>query len=276
MQLNPAVIRKGIRELGARASPSSSTCPPPWPSSVPTSSSASSIRSSSGRAPGATTSSTPGASSWSRSRPATTGRTTSSGRTSTPRSAWSTPRTWPRARSSPRPGAARLGAEQATDLPRLERPGVPDPLGLGEQLHPPPLHRRRDAGRGSRCQSPPPAMASRRIGGIARSPAAPRSRTPRPCLRPLRCSTRRSPHLPGQMIPESATGSQPYAPADSSSRSRPCKAAPSSSPIRPATPMPPEHQSPAASGAPPVPGEALPALPGSTEEGAAPKKRGNR
>lgn len=81
------------------------------------------------------------------------------------------------------------------------------------------------------------------------------------------------PTPPGRMIPESATGAQPYAPANLEFPLSPLQGGPTlkldSSRTSDASGAP----APSASGTPPVPGEALPALPGSTEEGAAGRKK---
>ena len=78
------------------------------------------------------------------------------------------------------------------------------------------------------------------------------------------------------MIPESATGVQPYAPAgaDFQSTLSPLQGGPklqlesSRQPDAPGAPVVPP-----AAGAPPVPGGALPALPGSTGEATAARKK---
>ena len=81
------------------------------------------------------------------------------------------------------------------------------------------------------------------------------------------------PAPPGQMIPESATGSQPYAPAGLQFPVSPLQGGPKLKLESSRTPDASGAPVPAASGAPPVQGEALPALPGSTEEGTATKKK---
>ena len=84
------------------------------------------------------------------------------------------------------------------------------------------------------------------------------------------------PAPPGQMIPESAAGCNRMRRRASSSRSRPCKVAPSSSPTRRAIPMPPEHRSPRPRGLPRSRARRCRPSPARPRKAPRPRRRGNR
>ena len=154
--------------------------------------------------------------------------------------------------SSPAPWCrtARVGTSDRSSVARMTR--STDPLVLGEQPPTPPLRRRGDAD-GRRDAEAPLGRGLRDEPGESRGPRRHPQPYPAPVPQAPPVFEEAIPTPPGQMIPESATGAQPYAPADVDfqSRSRPCKVAPSSSRTPRAIPMPPGHQSPRPRGLPP-------------------------
>ncbi len=81
------------------------------------------------------------------------------------------------------------------------------------------------------------------------------------------------PSPPGQMIPDSATGTQPYAPANLEFPVSPLQGGPKLKLESSRRPDPSGAPAPTAAGPPPVLGEALPDLPGTTDQDTASKKK---